>query len=716
MTLSQSRRFRTGFLWLVVLGLLAWALGVVSAQTMPIFRIGVLDNNDGALLRGAQLAVEEINASGGVQGADGTMFRLEIVAQPVDNLQIGTSIANIGQASVIAVIGPEKSADALNNLPALQALRVPILTTATDDTLIAIDTTDQVIRIRAQEALQGRALANYLTGDLGASSIVTVQLDLESTASVVGFSTALSALGTPVQQSFLFDANNPIPRIAQTIVQNDYQIVATYGTPKLASELYIQLRDAEWGGIFAYNQTNAPDFRSAVPTAQLSGILSTTTWSYANNDPISQAFVNFYIRAFGEVPNEIAAASYDGIYLLADAIGKPGDLLTNIYATVNFQGVQGFLNPATLTRGETSNNVSVTELGIFGAPFPVVRFAGNQRVIDSGSTIVQATATPAATNTPEGVFVLITRNAQNVRTGPGTNYEVIGQLKQNETAQVIGATADYSWVVISFRGQNGWLSTDILELNGDRRTIPVVQAPPTPTPPPATATPTAQPFPDIVVLSAVPNRLTINAPFSISITIANQGAVNATPFAIATSLTPGNIFSAINLPGLAAGQQTIVTLTGTLAAGSTGPQSVQIIADLNNELNEGTSGEANNNTYTYAYVADAPLLVGTATGTVTIGDLATFSLDGGSADIQWGGGGIVPLGGAQIGLMNGYPSIESTHYDVIFATPLSSNVITPAAVGQIIAIRTDGGNKLGVFVINSISGGTLTFTFRMYNL
>ena len=42
------------------------AFGGLSAQGLPVFRVGILDNPDGSLARGAALAVEEINTSGGV--------------------------------------------------------------------------------------------------------------------------------------------------------------------------------------------------------------------------------------------------------------------------------------------------------------------------------------------------------------------------------------------------------------------------------------------------------------------------------------------------------------------------------------------------------------------------------------------------------------------------------------------------------------------------
>lgn len=715
MARSQLRWLSIGLLLVLLVALPA--LSQVMAQGQPVFRIGLLDTEGGALSKGAQLAVEQINTLGGVRGADGTFFRLELIAQPADSLNLSASIANIQQASVIAVIGVERSGEALNFLPALQGLGVPVLTPATDDTLIAIDTTDLVLRLRAQEALQGRALANYLVNDLGITSLATVQLDIESTASVVGFSTAMAGFGVPVQQAYLLDTNNPILRIANTIIQNNYQAVAVYGTPSIASELYTTLRAEDWGGTFAYNRANEPSFRQNVPAQTLEGILSTSTWSYAYADSSTQAFVQAYLRAYGEIPNEVSASAYDGVYLLAEAIGKPGNLLNNLYGISGFNGVQGVLNPATLTRGETSNNVTVTRLGIFGAPAPIARYAGNQRVQDI--VIVSpalATSTPQPSPTPDGVYVTITRAVQNVRTGPGTNYDILGQLKEGETAQVIGANINFTWIVINFRGQNGWLSTDILTLSGNRNTVPVVQAPPTPTPLPATATPTPEPFPDIVILGATPNRLTRGASFSVTVTVANNGAVNAGPFAVAASFTPGNVYSAFNLPGLGAGQQTSIVLSGTLGAGTTGSQTIPIIADLNNEVAEGPIGEANNNTFNFNYVADAPLLSGTPTGTITIGELATFTLDGGSVDLQWGGGGLVPMGGTQFAILGGYSSIDQVHYDAIAGAPFSSSTITPILAGQVIAIKTDGGNKLGVLFINSaVAGGNLTLTFRMYN-
>ncbi|MDQ7027644.1 MAG: ABC transporter substrate-binding protein [Anaerolineae bacterium] len=717
----QNKRFKP---YLLILGIAAiligtFALSSIAAQGQPVFRIGVLDSPDGSLTRGAQLAIEEINNAGGVVGADGTVFQLQLVIQPTTDLP--TAVANINQASVIAVIGPESSQTILGNRSLLASLNVPLLTPATDDTIVVSDASKRILRIRAQESLQGRALADYLINDLNAASFVTVQLDLESTVSVIGFTRAASQLGLIAGEGLLLQEGVSIDNLVAQIIRQMPQFVVAYGPPELTAQLYTTLRQSDWPGRFVYNRANSVIFRNGVQESLLEGIIGVSSWSYTVGDESSQNFVFAYIRAFGNVPNELDAAAYDTVYLLQKAIGRPGALQDNLLAISNFEGVQGTLNPALLASGETSNNVVVTELGTFGAPLAVVRFVGGQRVPLESSDFVRETPTPRPTATPEGVYLEITRAVQNVRTGPGLNYNILGQLQEGETARVIGANIDFTWVVIAFRGQNGWLSRGILDVIGDRNTIPVIAAPPSPIPPPTatlppvTATPPLPQLPDIVISSASPPRLTIGSSFNVNVTVTNAGASAAGPFAVAVTFEPGGVFSAINLPGLGANTSTNITLTGVLA-GATGSQTVTIVADLNQQVAEG-NGENNNFAYQFSYVADALLLTtAPATGTLTLNELGTIAFDGSGDDIQWGGGGIAPLGSTRLVLLNNFSSLASVHRDAIASANLQNLPIGNVQAGMLIGFLSDSGAKHGVIeVISANPGVSITFNYRTYD-
>ncbi|MGB7341928.1 MAG: ABC transporter substrate-binding protein [Phototrophicaceae bacterium] len=700
----------------LIVAVAIFSVSAPQAQVLPVFRIGVLDGEEGALTRGAQLAVKEINDSGGVVGADGTLFQLQLVVQSPADMEF--AVANLQQASVIAVIGPATSELVLGNQQLLRSLGVPILTTATDDTVVVSDTSSLTMRLRAQESLIGRALADYLVNDLNAATVATVQLDIESTVGVIGFTRAASQLGLSPSAQYLLEEDTSLQEITLNIAAAQTQFVAAYGPPELVAALYTGLRENDWAGRFVYNRANQQAFRDSIQESLLEGVIGASTWSATLADDASQQFVYSYIRAFDDVPQALDAAAYDGIYLLKEAIGSAGNLQTNLLSLNNFEGVQGDLTPTTLAGGEFSNNVVVTTLGEFGAPNVVARFEGTQRVELEDATFGDFTPTPSqptATPTPEGTYLTVTRAVQNVRVGPSLDYDILGQLQEGDTAEIIGATLDFSWVAINFRGTTGWLSRGILDVVGDTTIIPVLTPPPTPTPLPATATPTPQPFPDIVVTSATPNRLIIGTVFSVTVTVRNQGGVGAGQFAIAASFEPGAIYAAQIVNSLAAGAEITIGLSGTLA-GATGLYNVAIIADLNNQVNEGVAGESNNNAFVLSYIADAPLLTtAPATGTITLGETNVVSLDGGTNDIQWGGGAVVPLAATQLVQLTGFASFNTVHRDAIAAAPLISIGVLNITPGMLIGIRTDTEGKYGVLqVISATPGNQITFNYRMY--
>jgi uncharacterized protein YraI len=128
-----------------------------------------------------------------------------------------------------------------------------------------------------------------------------------------------------------------------------------------------------------------------------------------------------------------------------------------------------------------------------------------------------ATAAPAtATNTPaaestEGtsaggtltptvgvdtsVVTIIT--GANVRGGPGTNYDVIGNIKEGDTVPVIGKSAAGTWYAVDFGGAiegRAWVSGQVARYDGDDADLPVVSAPPPPAPS-ATPKPANNPAP-----------------------------------------------------------------------------------------------------------------------------------------------------------------------------------------------------------------------------
>jgi ABC-type branched-subunit amino acid transport system substrate-binding protein/uncharacterized protein YgiM (DUF1202 family) len=732
--MSTQKRL-LAFLMAAVLLLGVVGISYSQVEEVPIFRIGIIDAENGPVNTAALLAINEINAAGGVVGADGTTFLLQTVSQaPSADGSLEVAVDNLAQANVIAVLGPVTTNLVLDNLDLLQSLNVPVITPAQGDTILTSDQFGLMFRSRSAEILLGRALATYIADDLQLNDVMTLQLDIESTAGLVGFTTVASDLGIAPSTELLFTEDLEIADLAAGILDANPQVAVVYGDPVEAANLYNLARALGWIGTFAYNNAEAPAFRDAVtPRENLTGIIGAATWSSALRDLASQEFVLNYVQSTGEVPDAIDAATYDSVYRIAQALGEPGALQDNLQNADPFDGIQGLLQPGELGDGELSDNVVVFEMRRLGGAEIVARFAGTTRVeleVDS----ISGTEAPTPTATLDGVFVEIRSTVQNVRTGPGLEYDTLGQLQQGDNRRVIGANIDFSWVAIEFRGQNGWLSTapNLLEVIGDRNSVPVLPSPPTPTPvlsatPAITPTPgsgfaTSIPggdpnFADIVIVAASPADLPAGANASVSITMRNVGGQAAGPFAVAASFAPNSYYSAQNFPGLAAGTEQTFLLPVTTAP-NTGSFETAIVADLNNQVNEGPAGEANNSTFVYRYRIDRP----STTNSTVIGLGASLDIDGDSInDLSLTPDSLSSAGACTgtsfcLGLLSPALSFNTAHYDAITSgAGVNAGSIANASLGtgSTIGVLTSSGRAVAQVTAFS-AGSSITLTYRVY--
>jgi len=99
------------------------------------------------------------------------------------------------------------------------------------------------------------------------------------------------------------------------------------------------------------------------------------------------------------------------------------------------------------------------------------------------ATAPDATATNAVTPTVCSPTVVTGSNI-NVRSGPGTAYDIAGQIPTGGSAEVVGKSTDGSWWYINFPGGPGghaWISASVVTPNCVPDTIVIVAAPPIPT-------------------------------------------------------------------------------------------------------------------------------------------------------------------------------------------------------------------------------------------
>ena len=126
-----------------------------------------------------------------------------------------------------------------------------------------------------------------------------------------------------------------------------------------------------------------------------------------------------------------------------------------------------------------------------------MRDATGAIAVQMARSIEIAVATPAP-STPTGRVTA--PSGVNVRSGPGTNYPVIGVAPFGAEGAIVGRTADSQWWAVSIPsapGGIGWVSDDYVAVTG-AEDVPVIVVPPPVYVPPAPApapTPTPVPTP-----------------------------------------------------------------------------------------------------------------------------------------------------------------------------------------------------------------------------
>ena len=106
---------------------------------------------------------------------------------------------------------------------------------------------------------------------------------------------------------------------------------------------------------------------------------------------------------------------------------------------------------------------------------------------------------PPPTPTPERPSFTVVEPLVNVRSGPGTNYPRIGQVRQGQTFEITGKNPAGDWWQFNYNGQPAWIIGRLVSARATE-SVPVASNIPAPPPPPrpaptATRAPTSTPAP-----------------------------------------------------------------------------------------------------------------------------------------------------------------------------------------------------------------------------
>ncbi|MGJ4943688.1 ABC transporter substrate-binding protein [Bradyrhizobium sp. HKCCYLS1011] len=317
-------------------------LGMVVPLTGPIADAGRYG------MQGAKLAVEEINAAGGVLGRPIELIIEDDQTQNPTTVLAFTKLAD--NKDIIAFLGPTRSTQIQAIAPSVLQAGRPVMIGGTDPTLTKSGN-PWFFRFRPNDTYTARAMAAFGVEKLGKKNWAIVHATDAFGSNAKGlFTDALKARGiTPVLTEGQPNNSPDYTAVALSVKQSGADILATFITFEPDVAIFArQLKqlgvNPVWLGSPSITTTTARKLGG--PT--LFGTYAVADF-HPDANPEAKAFAAKYTAAYKTTPDFFASWPYDAVHVLAKAIGAAGDtspekIRQALLAVRDYHGVEGTYN------------------------------------------------------------------------------------------------------------------------------------------------------------------------------------------------------------------------------------------------------------------------------------------------------------------------------------------------------------------------------------
>ena len=293
----------------------------------------------------AQLAVDEINASGMLGGATLKPIFEDDASKPEQAIQVFTKL--ITQDKVVAIIGPTLSNSAKSSDPVAQENKTLVLGVSNTAGGI-VEIGDYVFRNSLPESAVIPNTVKVLNEKLGTTKAAVLygNDDAFTKAGYDVFQQSLAEQGIEVvaTETFAKGDTDFNPQLTKIKGLNPEAIFVS----ALAEEAAGIIAQARQLGItvpiVGGNGFNSPKLAELAGDAA-EGVISGAAWFAGSPSERNQAFVKAYNAKYGANPDQFAAQAYDGVYLVATAIKNAGSIDRTAIrdAMDTIQGFEGVL-------------------------------------------------------------------------------------------------------------------------------------------------------------------------------------------------------------------------------------------------------------------------------------------------------------------------------------------------------------------------------------
>lgn len=296
---------------------------------------------------GIKLAVEEINAAGGINGK-----KIELITEDTQsNSQVAINAAEklIGKDEVVALLGEVASSRSLAAGAVAQREKCPMLTPASTNKKVT-ETGDYVYRICFIDPFQGAAIADFTANNLKLKSVAILK-DQSSDYSVglaEGFKEKFASLGgTIVEEQTYVGTDKDFKAQLTAIKAKNPQAIIVPGYYTSVGLVASQARDL---GItvplIGGDGWDSPELATGAAKQALEGCFFTNHYAFDDTASVVQEFNKKYQAKFNEIPGAMSALGYDAMNIVAKVIKEGGKadretIKAGLAKLANYSGVTG---------------------------------------------------------------------------------------------------------------------------------------------------------------------------------------------------------------------------------------------------------------------------------------------------------------------------------------------------------------------------------------
>lgn len=324
-----------------------------SGEDIPIGEYGSLTGSTATFGQsthnGVVLALDEINAAGGINGRKLKLFTEDDQSKPEEAASVVQKL--ISQNRVVALIGEVASSRTLAAAPIAQGAKVPMISPSSTNPQVT-QIGDYIFRACFLDSYQGDSMAKFAFNDLKAkrAAILTDVKNDYSVGLAQFFRESFEKMGGRVIATQSYSEGDSDFRAQLTSVRAqkpDVIFVPGYYTE--VGQIAIQARDLGMKQpLLGGDGWESPKLLEIGGKA-LEGAFYSNHYTPDDPDPVVRQFVDKYRERFGVAPDSLAALAYDSTKILGEALKRAKvidgpSIREEIARTSGYKGVTGTIS------------------------------------------------------------------------------------------------------------------------------------------------------------------------------------------------------------------------------------------------------------------------------------------------------------------------------------------------------------------------------------